>query len=625
MNRRASIIVLLALSAVIYLGTAAWPALLDSTDAGHAVAAREMAETGNWAVLHINGIRYLEKPPLHYWLVAASYKVFGVSAFSTRLPVALAMIGLVMMIYLFGRTWFGEREGFYAGLVMCTAPGAFLFTRIMIPEAIYTLEFTILFYLFLRAWTGTLPPRVGYWGAAVMLGLGALTRSLVGFVFPLAILFLFVLALGQWKRLRDLPLISSAVIFLAVALPWHLIAGLTTPRFFWFYFMNEQVLRALGMRYPHDYEAVPLLVWLGAHVIWFFPWIVFLPYALREFPRLRTWRSGLDASAQARLLLFLWAGFTLLFFSWTKSRLEYYSFSAWPAFALLLGLGLARAEEKRAVWLPRLQAGVAVIGLLIAAALGGLLWVSRSIHSTDDITSLLRKNPESFYRIAMADFFDLTPQSFANLRYQALTAMVLLLSGLGAAWLLRRRRQALGATMAMALTVAGFIFCANWSLGVFEPHLSSQPLVKELQKYVHPSDQLVLYGEFDNASSVAFYTGRQLLIFNGRYNGLEFGSYYPDAPKIFLDDHSFPSLWNGPERVFLIVPPQEQSEALVRLPRNTTYLLTEVGGRAIYSNRQITTGQMTLAQIDALNSRPKPAPSTVSTDGDSPRLKQKRG
>ena len=184
MNRRASIIVLLALSAVIYLGTAAWPALLDSTDAGHAVAAREMAETGNWAVLHINGIRYLEKPPLHYWLVAASYKVFGVSAFSTRLPVALAMIGLVMMIYLFGRTWFGEREGFYAGLVMCTAPGAFLFTRIMIPEAIYTLEFTILFYLFLWAWTGTLPPRVGYWGAAVMLGLGALTRSLVGFVFP---------------------------------------------------------------------------------------------------------------------------------------------------------------------------------------------------------------------------------------------------------------------------------------------------------------------------------------------------------------------------------------------------------------------------------------------------------
>ena len=254
-----------------------------------------------------------------------------------------------------------------------------------------------------------------------------------------------------------------------------------------------------------------------------------------------------------------------------------------------------------------------------------MLWVSRSIHSTDDITNLLQKNPESFYRIAMADFFDLTPQSFANLRYQALTAMLLLLAGLGAAWLLRRRQQALGATMAMALTVAGFVFCANWSLGVFEPHLSSQPLVKEFQKYVQPGDHLVLYGEFDNASSVAFYTGRQLLIFNGRYNGLEFGSYYPDAPKIFLDDHSFPSLWNGPERVFLIVPPQEQNEALVRLPRNSTYLLTEVGGRSIYSNRQITAGQMTLAQIDARNSRPKAAPSTVSTGEDPPRLKQKRG
>lgn len=624
MSRKLSIFVLLTLSVGIYVGTAGWPALLDSSDSGHAVAAREMAQTGDWSVLHINGIRYLEKPPLHYWLVAASYKLFGVSAFSTRLPLALAVVGLVMMVYAFGRYWFGERAGFYAGLVICTAPGTFLFTRIMIPEAIYALEFTALFYLFLRAWTGTISPRAGYWGAAALLGLAALTRSLVGFVFPLAILFLFIVAAGQWKRWRELPLISSALIFLAVAVPWHLIAGLRTPRFFWFYFMNEQVLRALGMRYPHDYEAVPLLIWWAAHAIWFFPWIAFLPYALREFPRLKTWRTGLDAAGQARLLLFVWAGFTLLFFSWTASRMEYYGFSAWPAIAILLGLGLARAEEKHAAWLPRLQTGLATIGLLIALALGGLLWASRNILSTDDITSLLQRNPESFYRVAMADFFDLTPQSFANLRHQAMAAMLVILFGLGAAWLLRRRERALGATLAMSLTVAAFFYCANWSLGVFEPHLSSRPLVNEFEKYLQPGDQLVLYGEFDNASSVAFYTGRRLLIYNGRYNGLEFGSYYADAPKIFLNDDSFAALWNGSHRVFLVVPPQEKREALVRLPQNATYLVAEAGGRAIYSNQQIVPGEPTLSEIEA-RTRPKASPPALSNEDNPPRLPQKHG
>ena len=368
MGRKLSILVLLVLSAGIYVGTAGWPALLDSTDAAHATAAREMAQSGDWAVNHINGIRYLEKPPLHYWLVATSYKLLGVSAFSTRLPLALAVVGLVMMVYAFGSHWFGERAGFYAGLVMCTAPGTFLFTRIMIPEAIYALEFTAIFYLFLRAWQGTISPRAGYWGAAVVMGLAVLTRSLVGLVFPPATLLLFLLATGAWRRWRELPLISSALIFLAVAVPWHLIAGLRTPRFFWFYFVNEQILRALGMRYPQDYEAVPLLIWLAAHIIWFFPWILFAPYALRESPRWRD-RQRLEAAGQARLLLFIWTAFTLAFFSWTASRMEYYSFSAWPAMAILLGLGLATAEEKRAVWLPKLQAGLAVAGVMKRTAL----------------------------------------------------------------------------------------------------------------------------------------------------------------------------------------------------------------------------------------------------------------
>ena len=601
MNRRVSILILLALSIGIYVGTSGWPPLLDSSDAGHAEAAREMLQSHNWVILHIDGIRYLEKPPLHYWLVAATYAVFGVSAFATRLPLALAVVGLVLMVYFFGRRWFGERAGFYAGLVICTSPGVFLFTRIMLPEAIYALFFTAAFYLFLRAWQGTLSLRAGYWGAAALIALSVLTRSLIGIVFPVAILFFFLLATGRFKEWRKLPLISSLIVFLIVALPWH-IAALFSGHgvfggFFWFYFINEQIFRALGWRYPADYEAVPLWLWTAEHIVWFFPWIVFLPSAIREIPPLREWRHDLNERGQALVLLSVWALFILLFFSWTKSRMEYYSFSAWPAIAILLGLGLAQAEERAAKWLPRVQGALAGFGIVIAAILGAMLWVSRGISSTGDISSLLQMHPTGFYRVAMSDFMDLTPQAFADLRHQALAALIVVLAGFFAAWLLRNRKHHFAATIALACMMALFFFCANWALGVFTPRLSSEPLARIIMKHYQPGDKIALYGEYDAGSSIGFYTRQRIWIFNGRYNGLEFGSYYPDAPHIFLDDHTFWPLWNGKERVFLVIPPEETRQALIRMPPKTTFLLAQIGGKAVYVNHRITPNELSLSDL----------------------------
>ena len=607
MSRRTHILILLALALGIYVGTSGWPPLLDSSDASHAEAAREMLVNHHWIILHIDGIRYLEKPPLHYWLVAISYAIFGVSTFATRFPLALAVAGLVLMVYGFGRRWFGEKAGFYAGLVMCTSPGLFLFTRIMIPDAILALEFTATFYLFLRAWQRTLSPRAGYWGAAVMIALAVLTRSMIGIVFPVGILFLFMWATGRLRELRKLPLISSTIVFLIVALPWHVAASFSGKGafggFLWFYFINEQVFRALGWRYPRDYEAVPLLLWIAEHIVWFFPWIVFLPSAIREIPSWRKWRAGLDDSGQARVLLTIWTLFILLFFSWTKSRLEYYSFGAWPAIAILLGLGLARAEERMARWLPSVQGALAGLGAAIAAILGVMLWISRGIHSTSDISALMRLHPTAFYRLAMSDFMDLTPDTFADLRHQALAAMAIVLAGFLSAWALRKRGRQLAANLTMGCMMAAFFFCANWAFGVFTPHLSSEPLAKLIMKNFRPGDKIVVYGEYDAASSIGFYTRQQILMFNGQYNGLEFGSYYPDAPRIFLNDRTFWPVWRGNERVFFVVPPEQTRVALVRMPPNETYLFASLGGKEIYVNHPISPNEPTLAEMRAMELR----------------------
>ncbi len=277
--------------------------------------------------------------------------------------------------------------------------------------------------------------------------------------------------------------------------------------------------------------------------------------------------------------------------------MEYYSWGAWPAIAILLGLGLERAEEQGRRWLVRLQAVLALAGVAVAGLLGAMLWISRNVRPGTDITALLQEQNPALYRLSMTDFLELTPQSFADLRLPAALSALCLLGGLGAAWLLRKRGRALAANLAVAGTMAAFLFCANLAYRVFEPHLSSRPLANVISKYLRPNDQIAIYGEFEGASSVGFYTGRRILLYNGRYNGLAWGSYYPDAPKIFLNDHTFPTLWDSPTRVFLIVPKDKQQAALVRLPPGSTYLLREIAGKTVYTNHALAPHERTLAEL----------------------------
>jgi 4-amino-4-deoxy-L-arabinose transferase-like glycosyltransferase len=600
-SRRVQVLVLLALSALIFVGTAGWPALLDDADSSHALVSREMNASGDYVILRIDGVRYLQKAPLHYWMVAGLYRVFGENELATRLPDALAMVGLVLMLYFFGRRFFGDRAGFYGGLAAATGIGFWMFTRIMIPEAIYAFFFVVIFYLFLRGWTGSLDARVAYWGAAAVMGLAVLTRALIAVIFPCTIVFLFLIATGGWRRWKELRLFSSAALFLAIAAPWHILAELRAPGFAWWYFINEHFKRALGTRWPPDYDAVPLWAWLLMHLAWWFPWTVFLPLVVRQFPR-RPWRQ-LDASGQAKLLLFFWAGFILFFFCLTGgSRMEYYSFSAWPAAALLIGLGLARAEEEseRRVtgWC---QAALAVVGVLVAGMLGYAVWASSGIHASGDISQYLHTQDTDLYRVSMAHMMDLRPQAFAVLRGPAIGAALSFLVGFGLAWWLRRRGRAVAATLVIALAMVGFAFSANVAYGEFEPQMSSRVLARAVNPYLRPEDKLVIAGEFDSASSLIFYTHRsRAYLWRETYKTFSsMASLFPDSPHIFLDDTALTQLWDGPARVFVFVPPEMKEQATAFLPPDRTFLLEQFGGKEIYVNQRLRPDMPSLAELAA--------------------------
>jgi hypothetical protein len=115
---------------------------------------------------------------------------------------------------------------------------------------------------------------------------------------------------------------------------------------------------------------------------------------------------------------------------------------------------------------------------------------------------------------------------------------------------------------------------------------------------------VVFYGDFAAASSLAFYAHRQLCMYNAPYSELEYGSHFPDAPKIFLNDQDFSSLWKGNNRVFLIVPSARLQSARARLPLHATWLFTESGGKTAFLNEPLEPGQLSIAEIALMNSSP---------------------
>lgn len=576
---RTHLVLLLSLAALIYVGSAWSPSLQDDADAGHSEAAREMVERGDWVTLHINGIRYLEKAPLMYWAMALSYKIFGFTEFATRLPLGLAALLLVTIVYFFGCWMSDGRAGFYSGLATATGVGLYLWSRIMIPEIILAFFLTTAFYFFLKVYYDELDSRWVYVFYACMAA-AVLTKGLIGIVFPGGVLFAFVLLTNGWRRLFQMRLFSGVLLFLIIAVPWHALAIWRNDKFFWFYFINEHFKRYLGTRYPADYDTVPLASFWLSHLVWLFPFSVFLPMAAQ---RIRDLWKPTKREDQLRLFCWLWALVVIVFFSFS-TRQEYYTYPAYPALALLAGTGLARGEKLLSRWAIAGQAVLAFIGVLIGAVLGYLLWISWHVPVPADISEALTYNPEN-YKLALGHMSDLTTKAFALLRVPAAGAAISLSAGFSIALLLRLKRKPILASMLTAVTIACFIYFAHMALGVFDPYLSSKGLAIAINQRLAPGDVVVINGEYYNGSSVGFYLPQKVLLLNGRMTGLEFGSYYPDAPKVFIDDQEFAKLWRGDKRVFLFTADRDFA-AVKNAVNDEMFKIATSGEKSVYSNRQ---------------------------------------
>jgi 4-amino-4-deoxy-L-arabinose transferase-like glycosyltransferase len=674
-------LILIALWFLFYSSlTLITPPLLDDADSVHAEVAREILLRHDWITLYANGIRYLEKAPLLYWSIAASFKLLGVHTATARLPLAFTVLALTLTLEAFARRAFGSleqsksspeqpnsgpRAGLYAGLLLLSSFGIFIFTRILIPDAMVCLWLTLALYCYwlteqsnephirvphLR--DGLIVAKVGSspaqnlqpnpnpllcWAFAACCALNVLTKGLIGIVFPILIV-LAHLALTRRNlrsvltRIGQLAPISSTIVFLLIAAPWHILIALANPTqghpgnltfthshwtihwqvplptdgnvhgWLWFYFVNEHLLRYLNLRVPRDYDTVPLWLFWGLLLIWLMPWSFFLLHAcllratvpwrksLRPLVSIRT----LTSQESTRLLLGLWAAIPLLFFS-LSTRQEYYVLPSLPPLILLIAAWLndeATEAESFTVPNPLTRAGqrisvvLLVLGSIAALIAGFFVFRAHLSPPTTDLATLLKQNPTD-YALSFGHFLDLNTQAMSAFRDPLILTAIALFVGTLANWYSRGNYKPHTANLWLAAATLAFLLAAHIGLQIFAPILSSRQLALAIAPELKPDDLIVIHGEYESASTLGFYLRRPntnaqpIHILNGRSSNLWYGSFFPDAPKIFEDSVSLSLKWTEPRRIFLW---QDLSDPVPTLP-GKTYFIAQSGGKEILSNQ----------------------------------------
>ena len=567
--------------------------LLDPDQGMFASIAEEMVKGKDWITPHFDGVRYLEKPPLYYWLTAFLLLLFGPSEWAVRLGSALPALGTALLTYRLGQMFYGVRGALLSALVMIGSLGVMRYARQPAPDFVFVFSITLAMVGFARTFlpapsaSGDGPPATDerrlslpfYAGMA----LAVLSKGLIGFVFPVVIAAFYLWLAGERVGWRELNPARGIALFLALVLPWHLLAAWKNPGFFWFYVVDNQFLRFLNRRaYIEEDVRLTTPGFLVNVLIWTFPWSLVLPAALREaVPR----RRSMTARAErVRLLVGLWTVTVIGFFCLSFSKLEHYYLPAIVPLSLMAGKVWADALDapRTATALKWCLGAAAVAGPLLGT---GLLVLARRLTPDDVLAGLAQA--DVYYRIVLIhghEFPFVSIEPFA-----ALLRMlgILFIASFPLAFVfLTSGFPRIG--FATLLTVGGIVGLLVFKLVlVLEPFNSTKAAAHALSARLAPGDRVVYEGDLSYAGGLPFYTGRQFYVLNGRTGDLEFGSHYPEVGGLFLDDASFPRFWTGDGRIFFLTRLPERQSSIRYFTEPPALFVGRYGSYSLYSNRSL--------------------------------------
>jgi 4-amino-4-deoxy-L-arabinose transferase-like glycosyltransferase len=493
---------------------------------------REMIESGDFVVPHLNYVAYVEKPPLLYWLTAASFSAVGENEFAARVvPATAAMLG-VLMTYFFALRTFDRRRAILAGAILATSPLYALMAQVLTTDMLLASFVTLALFSFFLAWRDG---GIWRWIFFAAMGLGILAKGPIGAALPIAVAAVFL----WWRSelaagIRKLRPISGFILTLAIAAPWFVAVAIRVPGFIWFYFVGEHLRRFFQASYSHG---EPIYFYLPVLLIGLMPWSLMSAAILRR-----------DSQNSARSFCLVASIVVLTVFSLASAKLIPYILPAMPPLAVLLADAI----------ISRVETASRTSGLRFTAAAVSLLGVGALI-----VAALAHHFHGQYLMLARAALFAI--------------GAILLVGGLSTAAMIRRNRIApeLGS---LAVTIALALIAGTYARIAVEPMRSYAELSRSVAAQA-PDASLICYHRY--IQSLPFYARRRVILV-GQRSELGFGAARSaDAHDYFFDsDGDLARLWNRPGKSVLLID-QSDLERLKPLLGNFRVIASEHTKRAV--------------------------------------------
>lgn len=537
--------------------------LIEPDEGRYAEIPREMLERNDFITPTLNYVAYFEKPPLHYWLTALSFKLFGLNEFAARFTGALAGLLTVLLVYYTARTLWGRREALFSALVLGTSTGFLVQSRINLVDMTLTFCLSAALCCFMLAEGKDRRTGWHYYFFYLACGLALLAKGLIGVVFPAGIIFFYLLFNRRWRLLREMRLPGGILILLVVTVPWFVLVSLRNPDFADFFFIHEHVERFLTTahrRYQPFWFFIPILL------LTMLPWSFYVPRALMQGMRTR-----LRQDNDPRFFLVVWVVFIFIFFSASHSKLIPYILPIFPPLAMLIGImfagfttsndtGKRVATESKFLAVILILAAIGVVGYSLLPELAPLL-IRHGI--VEPAGSLVTKQPI------------ITPAGGVVL------CLIFMFMGVTAFWSTRGKSIPV---LFISLCFGSYLLEAVGQHFVLEriAHKKSSRELGLLARELSTKESVL--ASFGYEQSLPFYAQRRTVVVGGK-GELDFGSRRGDQAAWFIDENSFSKLWQGKQQVITLLKRREYDQIASSLVPAPT-ILSQKGKKLLISNRK---------------------------------------
>ena len=544
----------------------------------HAEIARELAASGDPLRLTLNGVRYVDKPPLLYVLLAGALAVGGATEATARMVPALAALVAVAATAWLAARLHGAAWGALAGVALLTSCGFFAYGRYVRPETLFVATLSVGFALLLPAVLEGHRGRAAL-GLAVF-GLAALAKDPLGALLPPLAVGLAFVAAGRARPLAAWLPWPGVAALLGLGFAWYAAVALTTPGFAWYTVVDNHVLNvARARRFPDEDVPLSALEFVAVAALGATPWIVAAGATVVRLVRRRAWR---EPAQTPWIVLALWAVGVLVLTALSPFRLPHYGLPAYPAIALLAARGWSESGRPLAL----MHAG-------FFAALGAgcaLAWASDGAP----LARVLEAADVATRKAAAGGGAGLDPALFVPVLAIGALAFGAGAIGLGLLVLgrprgvrggiaLSGRRSALAAAAVTAATLLAVLPCVALGLEAVASARAAKPIALELARRAGPDDVVVHEGPIENSGALEWYSGRRPVILDGERSVLGFGATLPQGHDAFVDRAWLDGAWRSARRVWLVTGRAEDRSAVTTLVG--ARLVASASGRRLYVNR----------------------------------------